>query len=155
MRDDRRKGPGEVSVAMMAVILCTRVGKIIVEQNAVVNWILPEDLLMDCAAQSKSKDSTPSRIPLSNLRTFAIHAASSTDPEMHDDPWCWENDSWFALLLGLPKISFIEVFGESLPIWLSGQSRSNLRSLTIINTSFGADAHVIFRILECFSVLEF
>ena len=154
MREDRRKGPGEVSVAMMAVILCTKVEKIVVEQSAVVNWILPEDLLMDCAALSKSKHSTPSRIPLSNLRTFAIQAASTTGPEMHDDPWCWENDSWLELLSGLPWINSIEVFDGDFPIWCSGQLRSNLRSLIIINTIIGADAHVICQILKCFPVLE-
>jgi hypothetical protein len=83
-----------------------------------------------------------------------MQAASSTDPEMHDDPWCWENDSWLELLSELPKISSIEVFGENFPIWCSGQLRSNLRSLTIINTIFGADAHVICQILKCFPVLE-
>lgn len=99
------------------------------EQNAVVHWVLPATLLEDCAALFKSSKSTPSRIQLSNLRTFTIEAPSQTDQELRRESRWWDDERWFQLLSGLPKISSIEITGGHLPVWYDEGFKSNLRFL--------------------------
>jgi hypothetical protein len=154
VRDDFNNGQSEISVAMMAIILCTKLQKIVVEQNAVVQWVLPETLLEDCAALFKSNKSSPSRIPLSNLRTLAIQAPSRTDQKHRRESRWWDDEHWFQLLSGLPKIGSIEITGGDLPVWYDEGFRSNLRSLTVVDLPITSDGATIRRILSGCPALE-
>lgn len=92
-RDEFKDGHSEVSIAMMAVILCANLEKLVVDSNAAIRWVLPASLLKDCAALSKTDRSTHSRIPLSNLRTFAIQAPTQTDQLVRQESAWWNDGS--------------------------------------------------------------
>jgi hypothetical protein len=148
-----RNGEFEVSVAMMALVLCIKLEKIVVHQSAAVEG-LPEILLKDCAALFKSNESTPSRIPLSNLRTFAIQVPSRTDHPLGQASGWRDNEDWVQLLSSLPLITSIEIAGDAMPVWYDEGSKTNLTSLTIVDLPVDNDGSVILSILKGCPVLE-
>lgn len=154
IKDGVRTGPSEVFVAMTAVILCTKLEKIFVDQSAMVHWVLQKSLLEDCAAPFRSNNPTPSHIPLSNLRTFAmqIPPRDNQTPPLEID-W-WDDDSWLQLLSNLPMITSLEIAGYNLPLWYGEGSKSNLRSLTIVDLPVNHDGTVILSILKGCPALE-
>lgn len=142
-----RNGEFEVSVAMMAVVLCTKLEKIVVHQSAAVEE-LPEIFLKDCAALFKSNKSTSSRIPLSNLRTFAIQVPSRTDHPLFQALGWRGNEDWVQLLSSLPLITSVEIAGDSLPVWYDEGTKTNLTSLTVLDLPVDNDGSVILSILK-------
>lgn len=153
-RDEFKDGHSEVSIAMMAVILCANLEKLVVESNAAIRWVLPASLLKDCATLSKTDRLTHSRIPLSNLRTSAIQAPTQTDQLIRQESAWWNDGCWLHLLSNLPDISYIEISSCCSPIWYPDDPESNLTSLTIVDLSFGNDGSTNRSILTGCPALE-
>ena len=149
-------GRRAIPVALVAVVLCTKLERIVVKENARVDRIFPESPLTDCAAHSRTNDSTASRVPLSNLRGVAIQARNQSDkgqgPEM-------DSTTWVESLARLPKIESIEVSAECYGVdicWpdADGSWISNLRSLTIASFRSQRVADTIRCILTICPILE-
>lgn len=159
LKDDSKNGQCYNSIAMMAVVLCTNVEKIVVESTAVIPWVLPDELLEDCATLLRSSTSTPSHVPLAHLHTLAIRAPSQADQGPKPDRTALAGFWWFENLVRLPKLTFVElVNGHDIlglfPESLDGLEFS-LRSLMIPNYSVGSEAQSFRRALKACPLLKY
>lgn len=140
-------------LAALAVVSCTALEKLVVEDTVMIEHVLPVTLVGGCASLFRSNKSATSRLPLSNLRALAIQAPSQTDEDLSPGIE-WRNPNWIELITHLPKIDSIEIFDGFLPERIGKSLMSNLKHLTVTSLPFACDEENIRCILGICPFLE-
>lgn len=122
-------GGYRMTVATLALIICSKVRNLLLETTTCAELVVPNDFLRECTALGQTQRDVAS-VPLATLHNLKLEYP--TKPDYHWDK-SGPDDYWFSCLLSLPQISSINLHAIPSRSRFTPLPSSSLESLTMTN----------------------